>query len=342
MELNNFTKEELNIIEKLLTSATIIKNTYDKLYNLEITNKKETNDYNQILNELNEQIKNETNLYKQLNSPTEKNFKIIELLTQSPNFKKTNDIHSIINQDESDIINRRIINNIIYNLIINRNYYNINSNNEISNLLKNLGINNDNEQIIKEINNLSQIEITINEDIYMIFLSILQETSEQPKYSSNELKKTIYKTCYINKNIENIILKQKFNISKQIYTSSKLFNDILTTNNKTFKIITNLIVKSQINTHIIELLKITDNKYNNHIEKNKAIINQCYIRSLLTFLTDDDIYKLNDEFHHLIDSPQYLSKKDNNQISEKIIINCFKNINHDRAKKLTIFFNKNN
>ena len=106
MELNNFTKEELNIIEKLLTSATIIKNTYDKLYNLEITNKKETNDYNQILNELNEQIKNETNLYKQLNSPTEKNFKIIELLTQSPNFKKTNDIHSIINQDESDIIKK--------------------------------------------------------------------------------------------------------------------------------------------------------------------------------------------------------------------------------------------
>ena len=336
MELSNFNKNELYIIETLLKSATEIKNIYKKIYYLEITTQKETDKYNELLNELKKAIRIETNIYQKLNLKTEEKFKIIEFLTNSPNYKKTNDIHSIINQDENDIINRRIINNLIHDIINNINYNNHKT--ETLNLLKEIGINIDNEKAIKDINNFSQVELKINEDIYLIFLTILQESLELIKYDKykNELKQAIYNTCYINKNIENIIINQKFNIPNKIYISSKFINEILITNNKIYNLITNLIVQTQINTHIIEVLKIKDNEYNNSKTNISSIINQCYIRTLLTFLTDDNIYKLNEDFHNLTENPQYIKYQKQNTISEKAIIQCFKNINNDRAKKLII------
>ena len=105
---------------------------------------------------------------------------------------KTNDIHSIINQDDRDIINRRIINNLIH-LSIN------NTNNNNLNFLEELGIPNDNNELAKNINNYSKIELAINNDISLLFISILNEISLLKINLSykKKLTKSLYNTLYI-------------------------------------------------------------------------------------------------------------------------------------------------
>lgn len=341
MELSNFNKKELLFIENILKITNEIKNIYDKLYNLEIKQLKNTNIYLKQLEILKKAIEKENILYQQSNLTIEKYFKIIEFLTNTPNFKKTNDIHSIIEQDNSNIIIRRIINNLIRHSINNPNYPN---KLEISNLFKDLGIEDDNNQLIKDINNHSKIEIAINDDINLLFISILKDSTLINKniLYKDKLNKAIYNTIFINKNLEKTLFEYNFDIPNKIYISSKLINEILITNYKMYNIITNLIVQTQINKHIIEVLIIKDYEYDNPKTYISSIINQCYIRTLLTFLSDNNIYKLNEEFHNLIDSETYISNYQDNNISEKAIIKCFKNINNDKTKKLTITLNQHN
>ena len=105
--------------------------------------------------------------------------------------------------------------------------------------------------------------------------------------------------------------------------------------------ITTLLVEPQIEKHIINLLEIKDNEYTNPNINISSILTECYIRSLLTFLNEDRIKHLNNQFLYLISNPTYLKKYPNNRISIDIITNCFKNIKYDKSKKRTISFGFN-
>lgn len=344
MNLSNFNKEELTIVESFLQVANRINNIYDNLYKLELANKKDSNEYIKELEMLKEALKTENKKYKNANLTVEQKFKIIELLSNTPNSVKNNDINSIINQDDSDKLNRRIINILVNQAVTDKDYSSNAIPKEVFELLEEIGISINHDEISKDINNQSKIELAINNDITLVFLAILQETSLLFKYSNykNQLQKTIYRASFINKDIENQLIDNKFNIPKNIYTSSKFINDLLKTETYIYNIMLNIIIQTQINSHIITLLEIKDEEYNDPNANISSIINQCYIRALLTFMTDEEIYKLNEQFHELIETPSYLIKHPKDRISEEAIIRCFKNIKYDKAKKRTISLNKNN
>ena len=328
MNISKFNKEELTIIESFLQSATTINNIYNNIYNLEISSKKETSEYNNQLKLLKEAIEKENKIYHKSNLTIEQKFKIIELLTNSPNSINLNDINCIINQNENDIINRRIINILIKETIITKDITDSKIPQKINKLIEKLKINTNQEEITKNIFKNSKIELAIKNDITLVFLSIINETLNLFKYSNYqyELKKIIYNTSFINKDIE---------------INSKLINDILKNNQKNYNNILNTIIKSQLKNQILALLEIKNKEYNNNKTNISSIINQCYIRALLTFLTEEDIYIINDKFHKLINSPNYLSKHPNNKISIENIINCLKNIKYDKTKKRIISLNRN-
>lgn len=344
MHISYFSKEELIIIESFLESSNTISNIYDKLYHLKITGQKNSYEYNQLLDILKEAIKEENKKYQAANLTLEQKLKIIELLSSTPNTLKIEDINTIINQNDNDKVQRRIINILINQVITNIDYTKDSIPKEIFEFFKSSGIPINNNQAYKEINNYSKIQLSINNDIIIVFLAILQETlniSKNNKYQK-QLIKALYTSSFINKDIEKQLIENKFDISTNIYISSKFINDLLNIDHITYDLLATLIVENQIITHIKDILKIKDAEYENSTISMSSIIGQCYIRALLTFINDDQVYELNEQFHKYIETPTYLEEHQKDKISEQAIMNCFKSIKFDRTKKRIISFKKNN
>jgi len=338
MNLNNFTKEELTIIESFIKSSHNIKNIYEKLEQLDINNLKNSQEYIYLINKLKQEINVENNKYKNANLTTEQKTKIIELLASNPNSSRKDNIDTIINQQDNDLITRRVFNILINQTITNINYTKNNIPTELLEFIKEYNIPINDNKINKEINNYTQIQLAISNDINLVFLSILQDNLNLWKYSQykNNLLKSFYSTIFINKNIEEQLINNNFNIDNNVYISSKLINDLLKSNSTIYNIISSILVEPQLDSHISNLLKIKDTEYNYPSINIYSILTECYIRSLLTFLTNERVQYLKKKFHYLTVNPTY--SKDNRN-SQEIIINCFKNIKQDKSKKRIISLN---
>lgn len=335
MNLNNFNKEELTIIESFLESSQNIKNIYVKLEQLDINNKKNSQEYITLINKLKQEIIKENNKYKNANLTSEQKTIIIELLATNPKSYKKDNIDTIINQQNNDLITRRVFNILINQTITNIDYTKNHIPNKLLELLNTCGLSTNDNKSYKEINNYTKIQLAISNDINLLFLSILQENINLWKYSQykNNLLNAFYSTLFINKDIEEQLINNNFNIENNIYMNSKLTNDLLKYNSIIYNIITSLLVEPLIDTHITNLLKIKDTEYNYPSINIYSILTECYIRSLLTFLPQDKIQYLKKQFHYLITNQNY--PKDNRN-SQETIINCFKNIKHDKSKKRII------
>lgn len=338
MNLNNFTKEELTIIESFIKSSHNIKNIYEKLEQLDINNLKNSQEYIYLINKLKEEINIENNKYKNANLTTEQKTKIIELLANNPNSSRKDNIDTIINQQDNDLITRRVFNILINQTITNIDYTKNNIPTELLEFIKDYNLSINDNKINKEINNYTQIQLAISNDINLVFLSILQDNLNLWKYSQykNNLLKSFYSALFINKNIEEQLINNNFNIDNNVYISSKLINDLLKSNSTIYNIISSILVEPQLDSHISNLLKIKDTEYNYPSINIYSILTECYIRSLLTFLTNERVQYLKNQFHYSIINPTY-SK--NNRNSQEIIINCFKNIKQDKSKKRIISLN---
>ena len=332
MNLDKFDKKELQIIESYLKSSQKINIIYEKLYQLDINNKKNSIEYQNLIKELQKEINIETQKYQNSNLTTEQNTKIIELISTS-NTNKTDSISTIINQYDFDLISRRVF-NILTNQIITNIDYTINKKDIQSLEFLNTFELSTNNNTYNEISNYTKIQIAINNDIKLIFLLILQETLNLCKYSKykNDLLKSLYSTSFINKEIEQELINNNFTLPNNIYLSSKLINDLLKSNNNIYNIITTILVEPLTEQNIFNLLEIKDNEYNNQFINIKAILTECYIRALLTFLNEERIKYQQNKFQHILSNNKYL----NNIISIDIINNCFNNIKYDKTKKRTI------
>jgi len=338
MNLNNFTKEELTIIESFIKSSHNIKNIYEKLEQLDINNLKNSQEYIYLINKLKQEINVENNKYKNANLTTEQKTKIIELLASNPNSSRKDNIDTIINQQDNDLITRRVFNILINQTVTNIDYTKNNIPTELLEFINAYNIPINDNKINKEINNYTQIQLAISNDINLVFLSILQDNLNLWKYSQykNNLLKSFYSTIFINKNIEEQLINNNFNIDNNVYISSKLINDLLKSNSTIYNIISSILVEPQLDSHISNLLKIKDTEYNYPSINIYSILTECYIRSLLTFLTNERVQYLKKKFHYLTVNPTY--SKDNRN-SQEIIINCFKNIKQDKSKKRIISLN---
>lgn len=340
MDKLNFSKEELAKIEEFLKAATRINEIYNKLYHLEINGKKDSEEYNKLLKMLKEAINIENNIYINDNLTLQKCIKMIELLASAPNSTKISNINCIIEQNDSDIIVRRVINILTNKTLTNKNYAQNLIPKEMFEQLKNLGIPIESKQAYKNLNNDTKVQVAINNDITIVFLSILEDTITFKKYETyrNKLLKAKYDTVFTLKDIEEQIIENKFTIPTTVYINSRFINDLLQSEPQVYNMIKSIEVQTKASMHIIRLLNITDEDYK--IENNNiaSIIRQCYIRSLLTFMNDDEVYDLNDKFHELVESQNYLETHPYDRISETAIINCFKSLKQDRTKTRILSF----
>lgn len=338
MEIYKFDIEDFKNLESLLQISTEISKIYDKLCTLEINNQKDSKEYQELLKKLAELIEKEKQEYQKRNFTHEECIKYLKLFESKSTIPGMDNrvITSIKHQDNR--ISRRIMNNLLSILDQNKGFHQMVINGKIANDISNTISGITREDLLKSMENSTKIQEAIDNDVHSMFLSILEEAIS---YKSNanyraELIKAKYCILFTHKNMESMFIDKNFDIPNEIYTSSKMLNQLLNQPEISYNLIKYMKLKSMAKFDINGLLNLYDYEYQKPNNFFNSIITECHIRALLSLMENDNVNDFNQEIIDVLNSPKYLSKHINDRISESIIINCFKYLKKDREKIRTL------
>lgn len=326
--------EDLKRISKILEGSKSIENLYNKLYELELDDKKDTEEYKTQIQYLRYSLDLENRLYQNSNFSADKCSALIKYLIK---FKLNKDYidceEYIINQDCNNIHILRVLRFLTQQIVNDdggyKELYLTESDSSIFNM--------ENLTKAKQYTNICNF---MENDIHNLFLLFLQELIDNKNYSfyKNEFIRVKYNLSFINSKLEKQMIDNNFNINRDVYLSSKLISDLYGIDLEIYNFMRDDYASAFLDTHISEFLKLGDIDYNERTKSISSMIRSCYIKSYLLMMSDDKIYDCNSEFHEYIESEEYINKHPNDTISEKLIINCFKGVRKDRTKVKRLSF----
>ena len=187
------------------------------------------------------------------------------------------------------------------------------------------------DSLTRGLNNSFKVQLSLNNDINSMFLSILESYISQSEYRE-ELIKIKYTIATTNKSLEQLIIGNRFDIPNTIFIGAKFMNELLQESKLSYEIIRFAELKTKAQMEINKLIQIKDSEYSNLSTNIDSIISSCYLRALLSLMSDEDVRNLEKEFELQTEMPEYMYKHLHNQISENIILNCFKSFECDKEK----------
>lgn len=335
-----FTNDDIDKINELIKVTSSIDSIYNKLYDLEIKGKQESNEYKKLLEYLSIMKEVEDKLYDEANLTFERCVAWTNYITMQLPQNFTEEYQSLINQDYDNRIFRRILAELKRNVVYN--YKNIKKlmPKEMLEFGKKISKENSENFLNNMIHVNAEIKKAIDKDILNAYLLFVQEFIDNPKYDGIKtlLIKSKYNTYFINKESENEIINNKFVIPSELYINSKFIADINQFDLKMLKILKDDNAIRIAIPEISQLIEMTDIEYNNQKKAITSILRQCLLRSSFLLMSDLAIEEVNFAFHKLIDDKKYFERHKNDRISEQHIINCFKNINKDKTKQNIVSF----
>lgn len=318
MENNSLNKNEYEDLSKLINITIKIVNLYNKLYQLELNEKKQTKEYNLFVSKLKQCLTIENNIYNQIMRNLEENKKIIYYLTEKYNKELIHQNYSnqLLKLDEMMIITRIISK-------LSRNFMN--------NFDKTLS--QEKAQLYHSIYNSIKTKNIIFVDIVKCFLPIVSEITEKQSdlNITKYLKKIKYATSCIYQEIEKEMIISNFEINKNPYISYKFFGQM---NGWPLELINEVtkVYCIEFYTNILNSMLVYDDK--DLLDKSimaEMLINQSFLRAIYLLLDDETIMDLNSEFHDLIDDDDYQSILNNREIVIDLIIKSYKKVKFDKS-----------
>lgn len=319
------TRKDFDELEELIKITTTIETLYNKLYELEINNKKTTKEYDKMLNCLIMVIELENKKYQESKLNSHKAIAWLDyLLEDRLPLTFENNMESIIKLNNNELTKRRIINNLISKIINCKNEgYSDKMNYLISELeyfkINRRGTNPENYD--EFVNNHILKEETIN-----IFLTNLKEQievcnkKEEYKKYQEQLIKTKYNISFIHKKNEMNIIENNFNIENIPYIDPitlygySLWDEII---KKDY-------AREIYAFNTCELVNISDDDYDNQEKIIIALLRQANIKTALSLLEEKEQTEIYDGFEKLIKTDKYLSFCPNSKMSELLVKNSFK------------------
>lgn len=332
--------EDINKIEELIKTTSSIDNIYNKLCDLEIKGKQKTEEYTKLLDYLSIVKEVEDKLYKEADLTFEKctawtNYIMLKL---PRNFVEEYD--SLMIQDYNYRIFRRILSELKRKVVYD--YKNMKKlmPKEMLDFARRLSKENPEQFVDHTIHVNTEIKKAIDKDILNAYLLFVQEFIDSPNHSNIRtlLIKSKYNASFINKESENEIINNKFNIPSTLYINSRFIADINQFDLRMLKVLKNDNGMRNAITQISHLIEITDTDYNDTKKVTTSILRQCLLRASLLLMSDLAIDEINFAFHELIDDKRYLEKHKNDRISEQIVADCFKGIKKDKTKQSIVSF----
>jgi len=295
-------------MEEILMLYYEINNIYLELYKLELNGNIDNSIYLELVDLIKEKIDEEKELFKDL--------------CESIDDLEYENLCNLDNETVNPFA-KRIVDYMRFNNVLNM---------EINEY--------DDEEIRDKKNdviNYGKLYIVCNRNLFLIYLSFLQESIDLE--NCFDIKRGLlnykYHNSFINHDVENELILNNFKIDRvnyvNLYFISRMFKlqqDIVD------KIIIDCFYDTVIIT-IINLLLVTDMEYESNIDRKiVSINNQCMLRAVLTLFNEKDFSKIQDNVYNIINN----LVDDNNKISYNIIISILNDRKKDksRVRKLSL------
>ena len=338
LEFNNGDKNELDKLGKITFSVLEI---YKKLYELEICDMKDTEEYDNCLGYLTTMKNIENDYYKKCNFTYNNICKWYYYIDKNIDIKD-NYLEILSSLDYRNIIICRIkerLKNILNTM--NLGYYDINFN-FINNLSKkNISF----DSIFKCLKGCNKLDKYMLKEVDSNYLSYLQEVIDSNNYShlNNKLIYSKYMLSFVKEDLENTLLNNKFNIISDNYIGSFMYLDLYNIHEKNDINIINLLSIYYATGLIYDFSIIKDIDYYSDINlETSSLIYQMFIKSLLLFADSNAINSTKENLLKLFNNDEYNDKHDDNGISRQLVINCINDSVVDKSKKYILRLKKEN
>ena len=325
-------KEDLTFIQRLIKITKSIESLYDKLYNLDIAGKKDTEEYNKILDNLDISLDVESEIYIEKEVDIERYKGIIKYIKNDmlPYFYKS-DLENIASQDYSYMALRRIIKTLETQL-----------RHKIDESCTNIEIDENSEigvifDVIKpygyKMEDIYHFEMPIEKDVMSGTLLFLEEAinDEKNKSITNALKRAKYNITFLNREIESVMLWRKFEPNNKLFLNSDMIMEIYGYDAYKTNVLKNMFGMAKINGQIKKLLKIDNEDYSDYKKLSTSKIRECLLRGISLLMDEKIIKQIVEKYEkEFWVNRNYYGK--NNLISYQVVLDSLKHNEIDKEK----------
>lgn len=316
-------KSDLEELDGLLKTVTSIDILYKKLYELEISNNKNSEEYRKTIEYLEIALEVEADKYKKILYSSDKAVSILKHLLLTKVNKDESEIECLFSQNDSNRVVNRII--TFLNQEISRNYSLMSESisQELSMILKYLGIEDPEQMIMDSFNRSKDLQETAEQETLNVFIKMVEEFISDENYNEfkNQLLRVKYDTAFINKKIESQMIFNNFNTLSTLLFDSKFIKGILNINNMEYEMFCNKYAFRKVSLEIDKIIEpvsfINDNE---EIDFSNLLI-QAYLRSLFLLIDEDIIEDLREYFEMIREKTMFFeiyNKKGINLILEAL------------------------
>lgn len=331
---DNFTNIDKQRFDSIFRVTETIERLYEGLYNLEINGFKNSEEYNRKFNLLKIFLKQEEQLYKDINFDKNKVYSLLKYIKIAKNVDGLgNNFDSVIYGKYENKIIRRIYNKLykeLHRVSLNIGDYLNNGFTFVS-----LGDEN-NGNLEKLIYNLAitykdKIEEEVDRDFKKTVFAILNEYVNDPKYLAirDKLIYTKYYFSFIFSKSEEYMLRHSFSIPSDTYLLSKMessnLGDLFTESFDNVKddFCSDLVVK-----YINKLIY----QFENMDSILEVVLCKSFIRALLINMSYERIKDLKEDFYYSFNKLDSNLLQNSKYFGWNLVNECFNSINKDREK----------
>lgn len=337
-------QSDMNKYADMLELAGLINEIYGKLYELECKEKKDSTEYANLINTLKQLISSESKLYSEKELPSDlcKAYIALTLQVKTPRVFPGN-LESISSLNDESICARRMLSKLQKRLINDDGAMIQMMPNDLLEMLNSLGVDDANKLLKQGVLCSTKVQQALEKDTYALFLTLIEDFINQP--SLNNLKQTLmrakYKTAFIIPDIEGSLIDSRFSISPTVWINSRIVADAYRLGDEIYRTLKNLFGIEIANEQLNRLLEITDYDYSNPDRNVEAIFRQSFLRAVLSLIGTDVVENIEDDFKKHTSSVEYTSKITPSRISESLVNEAFKQINHDKSKQIVLSLKPN-
>lgn len=283
-------------MEELLLLYYEINNIYLELYKLELSKNKDNAMFIELINLLKEKIDEEKNLIKEIIDDNEDMY----------------DYLYEIDKEVDTAFAKRVSDYIRFNNDLNM---------EI-----------ESEEDVDRIN-YTKLYIICSRNIFLIYMSFLQECIEIDDELRERLLNFKYCNSFINHDVENSLVMNNFSVGKENYVNLYFLGRLLKIDdNEVDKVILDCLRDTIVIT-IKQLLLISDIEYKDDDKRAISVNNQCMLKASLSIISDSEYNLFITDINNLINN----CVNDKNKISMGIVDDIINDRikNKSRVKKIS-------
>lgn len=320
-------KADYEQIFKLIKVSRSINKLYKDLYELEISDKNNTDEYNKTLDYLSIAINVEFNMLKNIKLTGEKASAWAQYLIENMlPVDYVYNVDAVMSQEDKNNVVGRLFNYLIEFLTKDDDAIDEIFRNDITNVVD---INDDEirQALSESVDETLIITQEFENELFDFYLYYLNMTIKLPKYKSvkKDLIKSKYCLSFLNRSLERKLINSKFKVLEYPNFNSKFTAYDLKFDLELYEIIKTIFGENQSIKQMNYLLEMKDNDYKKTKNYVTSILRNCLLRASLQFVSVEGLDDLEYQYYEYIDSDRYLSRFKNDTISKN---NIRKALNH--------------